>query len=603
MVDKQISRKLTVKIKAVGYIRMSSGRQETSPEQQRMEIEKLAKKLGYELVRIYYDEGKSGASDHHKRTEFNRMIDDAENTNEFSVILVREQNRFSRMDMLDFFHCLRRLRDAGVKLISTKGEIKADDFVDIVTSGVEQDAARKYSINLSQEVCRGICQSAEKGRYTKNVTPYGYYRQIMDENGKVIFTVKRQERFSIAKNPWTETLVLGDPEEIEVVQWIFNDYLNRAVGLRGVANDLNMRGVLSPYAHRGNVTGMWTATSVRNIIEKRVYEGTYTFAKTQQGKFFIVTKDGPVNRKDYDQSTDKKNGSILIEDVYPPLVSKADFKEANEKMVKNGFDRGPKKRIYLLSGLLFCGRCGRKMVGHTNKSFKRYHCGLWSIGGINACGAHSISEQQLVTYLTRFLEEIVDIDRSDMKLRIDKKLNASTQKQPAQANRLQTKIGNLDADIKRAVKRMLVCEDDIVGLMTAEIAEMRSQRSVVASELASMEPVSNKKSIGPDDAMNRLGELQADLKSADRLRVKEVFRRMVNRIDLYFDEDTSKKTHRYALQRGVITLKKQVFEGLGDVQLNPLNCTPGELVASFSGPDLKVIMRSLRTERARANKS
>ncbi|MCH7688629.1 MAG: recombinase family protein, partial [Planctomycetes bacterium] len=266
MIAKQISKKLTAKIKAVGYIRMSSGKQEESPEQQRMEIEKLAEKLGYELVRIYFDEGRSGASDHHKRTEFNRMIDDAENTNDFSVILVREQNRFSRMDMLDFFYCMRRLRNAGVKLISTKGEIKADDFVDIVTSGVEQDAARKYSINLSQEVLRGYGVSAENKRLCIPQIPYGYYKQVFDENGKLIFTLKRSDSLHVQKK-WTATLSIGDPEEVEIIQWIFSEYLDNATGLRRIANILNERGVPSPHFHRSHVTGKWSGTSIYMILK------------------------------------------------------------------------------------------------------------------------------------------------------------------------------------------------------------------------------------------------------------------------------------------------------------------------------------------------
>jgi DNA invertase Pin-like site-specific DNA recombinase len=44
-------------ISAVGYIRMSSDKQEASPEQQRQEIISLAKRDGYRIIRWYVDEG------------------------------------------------------------------------------------------------------------------------------------------------------------------------------------------------------------------------------------------------------------------------------------------------------------------------------------------------------------------------------------------------------------------------------------------------------------------------------------------------------------------------------------------------------------------
>ena len=43
-------------ITAVAYVRMSSDRQEASPKQQREEIEKLAKREGYQIIRWYTDE-------------------------------------------------------------------------------------------------------------------------------------------------------------------------------------------------------------------------------------------------------------------------------------------------------------------------------------------------------------------------------------------------------------------------------------------------------------------------------------------------------------------------------------------------------------------
>ena len=41
---------------AVAYIRMSSGKQEASPDQQRAEVAKLAEKHGCRIVREYFDD-------------------------------------------------------------------------------------------------------------------------------------------------------------------------------------------------------------------------------------------------------------------------------------------------------------------------------------------------------------------------------------------------------------------------------------------------------------------------------------------------------------------------------------------------------------------
>ena len=72
---------------AVAYIRMSSGKQEASPAQQRAEIRKLAKQHHYRIVRWYFDEGISGDATE-KRAEFQRMITDAEEKRDFCACLV-----------------------------------------------------------------------------------------------------------------------------------------------------------------------------------------------------------------------------------------------------------------------------------------------------------------------------------------------------------------------------------------------------------------------------------------------------------------------------------------------------------------------------------
>jgi len=70
---------------AVAYIRMSSRKQDASPEQQRQEAAKLATANNCRILREYSDEGISGDSP--KRPGFQQMIKDAVEKRDFAAIV------------------------------------------------------------------------------------------------------------------------------------------------------------------------------------------------------------------------------------------------------------------------------------------------------------------------------------------------------------------------------------------------------------------------------------------------------------------------------------------------------------------------------------
>jgi DNA invertase Pin-like site-specific DNA recombinase len=57
------------------YLRVSTGEQTT--ENQRRELEAIARHRGWELVAVYEDQGISGAKGRDKRPQFDRMLRDA----------------------------------------------------------------------------------------------------------------------------------------------------------------------------------------------------------------------------------------------------------------------------------------------------------------------------------------------------------------------------------------------------------------------------------------------------------------------------------------------------------------------------------------------
>ena len=83
-------------VRAAKYCRMSSDKQDVSIDQQDAELDRLAGKEGYRVVRAYTDEAISGDATE-RRSGFLEMRDAAER-GEFDVVLAWDQDRFGRFD-------------------------------------------------------------------------------------------------------------------------------------------------------------------------------------------------------------------------------------------------------------------------------------------------------------------------------------------------------------------------------------------------------------------------------------------------------------------------------------------------------------------------
>jgi site-specific DNA recombinase len=86
-------------VPAVGYIRMSTDKQEDSPARQRRDIEALAERMGYRILSWYEDHGLTG-TESANRPEFRRLLENAKG-GKFKAVLISEQSRMSREDVFD----------------------------------------------------------------------------------------------------------------------------------------------------------------------------------------------------------------------------------------------------------------------------------------------------------------------------------------------------------------------------------------------------------------------------------------------------------------------------------------------------------------------
>ena len=99
-------------IPAAAYFRMSTDRQDKSIAEQREELEPWAKDNGYRIVAEYVDEGISGDK---SRPNFQRLVDDSSLGN-WSAIVMWDQDRWSRHDLVKTAYYVQQLRDSNVHI-------------------------------------------------------------------------------------------------------------------------------------------------------------------------------------------------------------------------------------------------------------------------------------------------------------------------------------------------------------------------------------------------------------------------------------------------------------------------------------------------------
>ena len=303
---------------AAAYIRVSTEDQvEYSPDAQLAEIRKYAAGHGYILPNefIFMDEGISGKNTA-KREEFNRMIGVAkQKPKPFDAILLWKFSRFARnrQDSIVYKSMLRH--DLGIDVISIS-EPLAEDKTSILMEAIIEAMDEYYSINLAEEVKRGMTEKARRGGL-QSTPSFGY---------KVV-----------------ENKLIPLPEEAALVRSIFDRFI-QGEGLFPIAKWLNSLGVTT---HRGN---QFENRTVEYILRNPVYIGKLRWNPTGR------------TRRDF------SNPDIILADAsHEPLVSMEVWEATQKRMaaVKAQWKyhgRPLSEHRDWISGLVRCGFCGSTLI-------------------------------------------------------------------------------------------------------------------------------------------------------------------------------------------------------------------------------------------------
>ena len=160
---------------AAAYIRVSTDDQiEFSPASQLNQLRIYAQNHQLLLLdsHIYMDEGISGRTAA-RRPAFLKMIAAARETpRPFDVILVWKYSRFARSRQDSIFYKSLLRRECGIDVISIT-EPLSDDPTSILMDALLEAMDEYYSVNLGQEVRRGMQEKFKRGGVV-SIPPFGY---------------------------------------------------------------------------------------------------------------------------------------------------------------------------------------------------------------------------------------------------------------------------------------------------------------------------------------------------------------------------------------------------------------------------------------------
>ncbi len=346
------------------------------------------------LHKVRVDDGYSGVD--YNRPDFQQMMESVKNK-EINCIIVKDFSRLGRNFIETGKYIEKIFPFMGVRFISVnddydsaRARTSSENLIIPVKNLINDTYCRDISIKIRSH----LAIKRERGECIAPFAVYGYKKEEKNKNQLVV-----------------------DEEAAAIVGEIFKRKLD-GFSAQAIADWLNRRGVLSPleYKHsKGSCyfttfkqkdKSRWTAVAVFRILKNPVYTGTLVQGKRSTPNY-KVRKLVDVPKEEW----------VSVPNSHEAIISREIF-ESVEKLLLADTRTAPSQDCpHPLSGLLYCGDCGRSMVrknnSYANKPYIYYICsGYKSREGCRI--SHSIRDKALegavLAVLKEYIVAVLDIE-------------------------------------------------------------------------------------------------------------------------------------------------------------------------------------------------
>lgn len=479
-------------MKIAAYCRVSTEKeaQIDSLEKQIEFFNEFTRKNGYELYKLYADEGISGKQIKHRK-QFQQMMIDAK-AKKFDKVVVKDVSRFAR-NTVDLLQSVRELKSYGVQVdFLNNGEVMEGGSEFILT--ILGAMAQQESANMSKRVKFGKDITAKKGRVPNLV--FGYDK-IPDER----YTLKINE------------------EEAKIVKEIFESYVYKGIGTTKIAWNLNDRGIRTK-----KTKSKWVQTSIVRMLKNPIYTGRVTNKKSEVTDFITGT------RKELPEEE-----WIVVERPEMRIISDELFNRAQELLEQrsNEFKLNNKreKTEYVFSTLIYCKHCGysfrriKRKYTADGPEYIRWVCSGRNSMGVNHCpNTTVIDEEELLNAIKIYLKSIIKNKKDFMKA-VEKEFEKITKLRENNERSEESLLKEIEKVTVKKQKYMEMFQNEIINIqelkkytnpLNEDIARLERELKLITSEIKEkdvLEKELNKTIKTVDDILNNQTITNAMLKT------------------------------------------------------------------------------------------
>lgn len=446
-------------MKIAAYCRVSTEKeaQIDSLEKQIEFFNEFTKKNGYDLYKLYADEGISGKQIKHRK-QFQAMMQDAK-AKKFEKVVVKDVSRFAR-NTVDLLQSIRELKSYGIEVdFLNNGEIMEGGSEFILT--ILGAMAQQESANMSKRVKFGKDITAQKGRVPNIV--FGYDK-IPDER----YTLKINE------------------EEAKIVKEIFENYVYKGMGTTKIAWELNERGIRTK-----KTKSRWVQTSIVRMLKNPIYTGRVTNKKSEVTDFITGT------RKDLPEEE-----WIVVEKPEMRIISDELFNKAQEILAQRStefkLNCKREKTSYVFSTLIYCKHCGysyrrtKRKYTENGKEYIRWVCSGRNSMGVSSCpNTTVIDEEELLNAIKEYLKSIISNKKEFMKS-VQKEFDKITKLRENNERSEKSLLQEIEKITVKKQKYMEMFQNEVINIqelkkytnpLNEDIARLERELKLITSEI------------------------------------------------------------------------------------------------------------------------